>query len=92
MLCPLNIEQNKFVPRLCYEEVLQSSIEINDLSGYSCEIKEGKRIIHFSKMRLKEAISIYEDIIGSDPERYSTLESFMNSIVENKLLTPLSRR
>ena len=82
VLCPVSAEQNKFIPRLCYEEVLRDALEIYDIFGFPIEIKEGKRIIHFAKMQLKEAIPIYENIIKSDPEHYYRLRTFTNDILE----------
>lgn len=90
VLCPVDAEQNKFVPRLCYEEVLRDSIEINDLEGYSHKIKEGKRIIHFAKTKLEDALTVFADIVASDPERYLLLQEFIDSIVETRFL-PLAK-
>lgn len=79
VLAPLNITQNKFIPRLCYNEIIKESIDITDLNGYPIEIKEGKRIIHFCKMPLKKALCIYEEIINSDPHNYENLHKFVIS-------------
>lgn len=86
VLCPLSAEHNKFVSRLCYDEVLKSSIDISDAMGYAVEIKEGKRIIHFGKMPLKRAIIIYQEIIGRDPQRYVLLQQFVDTILAKKLI------
>ena len=79
VLCPISPEHNKFVPRLCYEELLNNALEIHDQDGFSIKIKEGKRIIHFRKMLLEQALSIYEDIIKTNPDRYQRLQAFVTS-------------
>ena len=79
ILAPSNATQNKFIPRLCYDEVIKESVDINDLSGYSVEIKEGKRIIHFNKIPLKKAICTFEEIISTDPHSYENLQKFIAS-------------
>ncbi len=81
LLCPVSAEQNKFIPRLCYEEVLREAIEVTDLEGYIQEIKEGKRIVHFSKIKLDEACGVLTDIISSDPERYVLLKKALDIII-----------
>jgi hypothetical protein len=78
VLCPISAAHNTFIPRLCYDEVLKSSLEIQDALGYPVEIKEGKRIIHFSKMPFKKAITIYEDIIKEHPQNYVCLQKFID--------------
>lgn len=78
LLCPISLEHNKFIPRLCYDEVLNDSMEIKNSLGYSVEIKEGKRIINFKKMYLIDAFIVLEDIINSNPEHYQKLRNFLN--------------
>lgn len=86
ILAPLNASENKFIPRLCYHEIIKESVDISDLNGYPIEIKEGKRIIHFSKIPLKEALSIYEEIISTNPHNYENLKKFItNERVKNIL-------
>lgn len=86
MLCPLSSAHNKFVPRLCYEEVLRGSLDINDALGYPVEIKEGKRIIHFGKMPAKEALVILEKIVENNPQNYQQIQKFMNSELVQKYI------
>jgi hypothetical protein len=86
ILCPISAVHNKFIPRLCYDEVLKNSLDINDALGYPVEIKEGKRIIHFRKMSLKEAFVIYQDIIKTNPQNYECLQKFLDSEYVNNLL------
>ncbi len=78
ILCPISAEHNKFVPRICYEEILKTSMSIKDLLGYPVEIKEGKRIIHFAKITTKEALQIFSEIINTNPENYVYLQKFIN--------------
>ncbi len=80
VLCPLSPDHNKFIPRLCYKEVLKDSMKIDDLLGYPIKIKEGKRIIHFGKIPLKNALVIYEDIITRDPQSYKQLQQFVEKL------------
>jgi SAM-dependent methyltransferase len=86
VLCPLSPDHNKFVPRLCYDEVLKSAIDINDVMGYAVEIKEGKRIVHFGKIPLQKAIVIYQEIIKTDPQRYVLLKQFVDTVLAKKLI------
>ncbi len=64
ILCPINPNKNKFISRNHYEYILEDSVKITDILGYEVVIKEGKRIIHFAKMSIKEAIPIYNEIIS----------------------------
>lgn len=79
VLCPLSPDDNKFISRPCYEEVLKESFSVYDSAGFPLEIKEGKRIIHFAKMSLKAALAVYEDIIEREPGRYVLLREFVNN-------------
>lgn len=80
VLCPLSEKHNKFVHRICYTDILESSINVQDTLGYPIEVKDGKRVIHFCKMPLKEALSIYKKIIASDPEKYFELQRTVNNL------------
>lgn len=84
LLCPISADHNKFIPRLCYEEILKSSININNSSGYPIEIKEGKRIIHFCKMQAQKAYPILLDIIKKAPENYIHLSEFVRNTFQEK--------
>ncbi len=84
ILCPLSTEQNKFIPRRCYEQILKNSIFITDKLGFFIPIKEGKRVIHFQKMNIKEALSIYQEIIKTNPEQYTHLQKLTNKLLQNK--------
>ena len=86
ILCPLSVEDTKFIPRLCYYEVLKDSIEIYDALGYSVSIKEGKRIINFGKLPITQAIIIFEEIIKRDPEHYPCLQQFIENILAKRFL------
>lgn len=83
VLCPLSEKHNKFVHRICYTELLRSSLEVNDTLGYPIEVKDGKRVIHFAKIRLQEALKIYKKIIVSDPIGYPNLQEIVK-IFESK--------
>lgn len=80
VLCPVSAEHNKFIPRICYQKVLNDVVEVTDNAGYSIKNKEGKRIIHFKKTELSKAIEIYKTIINSDPDRYINLQSLVNTL------------
>lgn len=80
ILCPISAEQNKFIPRLCYEEILKNSMEICDEHGFPIEIREGKRIIHFAKLKFEDAIEVYKTIIATNPSRYSKLQDFLQEL------------
>jgi hypothetical protein len=78
VLCPLSEKHNKFIDRLCYTDILRSSLEVCDKLGYEAEVKDGKRVVHFSKMPLKEAIPIYKNIIKQSPLEYVCLQKVVN--------------
>ncbi|MGZ6250974.1 MAG: methyltransferase domain-containing protein [Candidatus Chromulinivorax sp.] len=78
VLCPITAQHNFFVPRLCYKELLQSSLYSKDTLGFDIEINEGKRIIHFMKMPLAQAGEIYLEIIQTNPSRYKKLTEFVH--------------
>ncbi|MGZ6254924.1 MAG: hypothetical protein ACXWL5_02980 [Candidatus Chromulinivorax sp.] len=79
VLCPITAQNNFFVPRLCYKELLQSSLYYSkDTLGFDIEINEGKRIIHFMKMPLAQAGEIYLEIIQTNPSRYEKLTEFVH--------------
>lgn len=80
VLCPLSETHNKFINRLCYTEILNSSLEVHDKLGYAVEVKDGKRIIHFCKKNLKEAISICKNIIGANPLEYQNLQRTIDKL------------
>lgn len=80
VLCPLSETHNKFINRLCYTEILNSSLEVHDKLGYAVEVKDGKRIIHFCKKSLKEAISICKSIIEASPLEYQNLQNLIDKI------------
>lgn len=79
MLCPVSPEQNKFIPRLCYTEMLNNIISITDKHGYSYKIKEGKRIIHFQKMEIKKAFEILQNISDQNRNKYQKLTIFLEA-------------
>lgn len=83
ILCPISSEHNQFISRQCYNELLKDSLEINDMFGYRIKIKEGKRIIHFKKLKIQEALIIYRDIVHKKPTKYQALKKFLNSEMMN---------
>lgn len=83
ILCPISPTLTKFIPRLCYDEILKNAFDINDMLGYPIEIKEGKRIIHFSKMPLKNALPIFEEIIKSNPDNYTSLQKWLDGVKQS---------
>lgn len=80
VLCPLNKEYNKFLNRWCYSELLKDTLEVSDNMDYQIEIFDGKRIIHFKKMKLSQAINICECIIETEPMSYPKLTQVVNNL------------
>ncbi|MCX5921892.1 MAG: NUDIX domain-containing protein [Candidatus Dependentiae bacterium] len=78
VLCPLSENHNKFVDRLCYTEVLNNSLEVRDALGYSITVKDGKRVVHFCKMLLKDAIAVCEKIIEEGPMEYPRVREWVD--------------
>lgn len=83
VLCPVSKDHNQFIDRLCYTEILKNSLEINDELGYELPVFDGKRVIHFSKMPLENAINICKDIIQEDPVKYKNLQEYIYSLEKN---------
>jgi SAM-dependent methyltransferase len=79
-LCPLSADNNEFVERICYSELLKYSLDIRDTLGYEMNISDGKRVIHFAKMPLQKAIAICKEIINQDPLAYKNLRSYIESL------------
>lgn len=77
VLCPLSAEDNKFISRLCYTEVLNNSLEVCDSFGYMIPVKDGKRVIHFGKMSIYDAIAICEKIVCDDQLEYQGVKAWL---------------
>lgn len=84
VLCPLSAETNKFIERKCYSEVLQNSLEVQDDLGFEIKVIDGKRVIHFSKILLTDAINICKNIIQENPTKYKNLKAYIYSVDKNK--------
>lgn len=82
VLCPLDKEYNKFLNRWCYSELLKDTLEVSDDMNYPIEIFDGKRIIHFKKMKLSQAINICESIIEDEPMNYPKLTEVVKNLKE----------
>jgi|GEM_PF-2509064 SAM-dependent methyltransferase len=77
VLCPLSENHNTFIHRICYTEILSSLLDVRDSFGYPIDVKDGKRVIHFCKKPLSEALDVYKKIIDSDPIKYSNLREIV---------------
>lgn len=80
VLCPLDKEYNKFLNRWCYSELLKDTLEVSDNMDYPLEVFDGKRIIHFKKMKLSQAITICESIIEAEPINYPQLAQVISDL------------
>ncbi len=80
VLCPLSPQHNFTVQRLCYTELLNSCMTLTDPYGYNLPIQDSKRIIHFSKIPLSQAILICESIISQNPNNYPELQQTILSL------------
>lgn len=85
ILCPLSAAHNKFIPRLCYNEVLNTALELNDLAGYPIKIREGKRVVHFSKLPLPQALVVLNEIVKSKPQHYQKLKKLVDTLQSEQL-------
>ena len=83
ILCPLSEKHNKFVPRLCYTNLLNAALTVKNSLHYPIKIEDGKRVIHFEKMNLKKALNIYKKIVNSNPNRYIKLKKVINFLERN---------
>lgn len=84
VLCPLDKEHNKFLNRWCYSELLKETLDVYDTMDYPIDVFDGKRIIHFKKMPLKDAIDICEKIITEEPSVYPQLTKILNKLKVNE--------
>lgn len=80
VLCPIDSEHIKFIERLCYTEVLKEAFDLHDDMGYPLEIKDGKQIVHFRKMRLGDARAICAEIVNQSPLEYPNLSELIDKI------------
>jgi len=80
VMCPLSAMHNKFINRLCYTEILKSALEFYDKFDYVVDVNYGKRIIHFGKKTLKEALIICKNIIESNPFEYRNLQYLIDKL------------
>lgn len=80
VLCPVSSTHNKFIERICYSELLKRSLEIHDDMGYDIDVIDGKRVIHFAKMPLPQAIGICKEIVKQDPMKYVSLRGYLDSL------------
>lgn len=85
VLCPISEQHNKYIDRLCYTEFLKDVLEVYDNLKYPIDVKDGKRIIHFKKMPLMQAIPIYKNILDKNPCDYPQLQITMDRIYNNYL-------
>lgn len=80
VLAPLSVDKNIFVERICYTELLNQVLDAHDLQGHAIDIIDGKRVIHFGKMYLEDAIAVCEEIIALDPSHYLSLKEFVDRV------------
>ncbi len=80
VLCPLSADDSFCVDRLCYTELLSSSLEVYDAFGYTIPVKDGKRVIHFGKMPLSKALVIMEEIVTKEPLDYPHTRKVLESL------------
>ncbi len=84
VLCPCDKEHNIFLNRQCYSELLKDTLEVFDGMNYPLEVFDGKRIIHFKKTTLSQAIEICEAIIKTDPLQYVQLTKTIDTLKKNE--------
>lgn len=84
VLCPI-FNKNYFIERWCYTELLKEICCVQDIFGYKQNIFDGKRIIHFQKMPIHEALSICNSFINSDPSNYTLLNQAVQDIQKDKI-------
>lgn len=80
VLCPINVESSLFVDRWCYTELLKETFYVTDSFGYSQKVFDGKRIVHFGKKPLLEALDICDDIVKSDSSMYPLLNQTVQKL------------
>jgi SAM-dependent methyltransferase len=80
VLCPLSEKHSKFIDRLCYTELLNDALDVHDSLGYPIEVKDGKRIIHFGKMPLCDALDVCKKIVQENPLEYRCLQEMIDTL------------
>ncbi len=83
VLCPINADASVFIHRICYSELQKTVLEVKDALGYDIEVSDGKRIVHFCKMKLNEALDVYQKMIDADPLRYPNLQKCVKHMQKN---------
>lgn len=77
VLCPI---YNIHIERLCYTELLRNCIFVQNNHKDNVIIQDGKRVIHFAKLKLDEAITYYENTIQKNPHNYPKLKKYLEKI------------
>lgn len=80
VLCPISADHIRFVERLCYTEALKEALDLHDDMGYPLDIKDGKQIIHFRKMAVRDALIICKNIVQQNPLEYPILSEVIGKI------------
>jgi SAM-dependent methyltransferase len=82
MLAPLSPKYNKSIVRQGYSSFLAESLIVTNESGAALRHDDRKRIIHFGKMTIDEALARYKEIIADDAEHNQALFSFVAALKE----------
>jgi SAM-dependent methyltransferase len=84
LLAPLGASYNKSVIRHGYSSFLAESLIVTNEAGSSLTHEDRKRVIHFAKMPLEDAVRNYEEIIHLDPEHNAALIAFVALLKKEK--------
>ena len=79
VLCPLSVDHSFFIERTCYSVFLQQSLALHTLTGHPLPIYDGKRIIHFAKMQIDDALKVCRAMVNSSTE-YPLLAAYLHRI------------
>lgn len=79
VLCPLSTDHSFFIERTCYSAFLQRSLSLHTLTGHPLPIYDGKRIIHFAKMHIDDALKVCRAMVNSSTE-YPLLTAYLHKI------------
>ena len=77
VLFPLSTRHSCFIERPCYSTILNNALSVQTQSGHLIPIYDGKRIIHFAKMTIADALSTCKNMVATEPHNYPLLAGYI---------------
>lgn len=77
VLFPPSTRHSCFIERPCYSALLNKAVSVQTMSGHPIPIYDGKRIIHFAKMTVADAIITGKNMVAAEPQNYPLLADYL---------------